>query len=496
MKRLLAIVVFSALAAPAAAQPYYARGSWDDWQDPPLAQFQMADTGDGQHFTATVSPLNPGQTFEYKLAEADYDPAYPSSNAKATANASGEISFHLRTNNFQPWDDGWFPNGPRAGYDDSLLYDWEVVGSFNGWPGTGDTNYYMTDSGNGLHEGTFTFPDAGSHQFKFRQQGSWDASIGLDFGNDNNIALRTWDPNEEVTFRLDLPTGRYQVVPTLPTPDLNDDGYVDAQDYVLWRKSNGSEAQYNRWRAHFGTEPPPPDTSAFYARGGWNGFDLSDEMLNNGGGLYTHTETGLTTGQFYEFKAANNDYSIQAPENSNGPRNVKAAADADGEISLRFFFNNDWTGIDNWMPNNQYRVGYEDSGQHGWELMGEFNGWAGGAQYVLQNDGGGLYSVVATGLAESDADGYAFKFRRHDGTVGNWDVNIGANFGNDAADALTGQIAAGDYKFELDLPNGRWRVSSVSASGSSLTGGTVPEPASLALVLIGVALASAVRRRK
>ena len=175
----------------------------------------------------------------------------------------------------------------RTGYDDSQIYDWEVVGSFNAWPGTGDTNYYMTDLTNGLHEGTFSFPTPGEYQFKFREQGSWDASIGLDFGNGNNIPLRTWDANETVTFRLDLPNGRYQVVPTLPTPDLNSDGYVDASDYVLWRKSNGTVAQYNRIRAHFGTEPPPPDTSAFYARASWNGFDLSDQLVNNGGGLFT-----------------------------------------------------------------------------------------------------------------------------------------------------------------------------------------------------------------
>ena len=95
---------------------------------------------------------------------------------------------------------------------------------------------------------------------------------------------------------------------------------------------------------------------------------------------------------------------------------------------------------------------------NGWELMGEFNGFGGGPQYVLQNDGGGLYSVVVNGLAASDADGYAFKFRRHDGTAGNWDVNIGATFRNGGDDAKTGQIAAGNYKFELDLFNGRWRV--------------------------------------
>jgi hypothetical protein len=34
--------------------------------------------------------------------------------------------------------------------------------------------------------------------------------------------------------------------------DFNDDGAVDAADYVVWRKSGGSVEEYNTWRAHFG----------------------------------------------------------------------------------------------------------------------------------------------------------------------------------------------------------------------------------------------------
>ena len=35
--------------------------------------------------------------------------------------------------------------------------------------------------------------------------------------------------------------------------DFNHDGTVDAADYVVWRKTNGSPAEYATWRANFGT---------------------------------------------------------------------------------------------------------------------------------------------------------------------------------------------------------------------------------------------------
>jgi hypothetical protein len=34
--------------------------------------------------------------------------------------------------------------------------------------------------------------------------------------------------------------------------DFNDDGHVDAADYVVWRKSDGTQPGYNAWRANFG----------------------------------------------------------------------------------------------------------------------------------------------------------------------------------------------------------------------------------------------------
>jgi Metallo-peptidase family M12B Reprolysin-like len=40
--------------------------------------------------------------------------------------------------------------------------------------------------------------------------------------------------------------------PTL-TGDYNGNGVVDAADYVVWRNTNGTPANYTAWRSHFGT---------------------------------------------------------------------------------------------------------------------------------------------------------------------------------------------------------------------------------------------------
>jgi hypothetical protein len=43
------------------------------------------------------------------------------------------------------------------------------------------------------------------------------------------------------------------------TGDNNEDGKVDAADYVLWRKNDGTQAGYDAWRANFGrTADAPP----------------------------------------------------------------------------------------------------------------------------------------------------------------------------------------------------------------------------------------------
>jgi hypothetical protein len=44
----------------------------------------------------------------------------------------------------------------------------------------------------------------------------------------------------------------FRIVAELPPGDFNQDGTVDAADYVVWRKSDGTQTGYDAWRTNFG----------------------------------------------------------------------------------------------------------------------------------------------------------------------------------------------------------------------------------------------------
>jgi hypothetical protein len=82
------------------------------------------------------------------------------------------------------------------------------------------------------------------------------------FGSLNSTGGGTSITNGSASFqntahlRFDLPPGvsfttDSGVVFIIPG-DYNNNGTVDAADYVLWRNSNGPSADYNTWRANFG----------------------------------------------------------------------------------------------------------------------------------------------------------------------------------------------------------------------------------------------------
>ena len=53
------------------------------------------------------------------------------------------------------------------------------------------------------------------------------------------------------TIYIDDISASIVAAPVLPG-DFNNDGIVDAADYVVWRKTGGTQAGFNTWRANFG----------------------------------------------------------------------------------------------------------------------------------------------------------------------------------------------------------------------------------------------------
>jgi hypothetical protein len=129
MKRKLVFAVASLVlvAGSAWAQPYFARGGWNGFG---LADMLVEITP--THYSGTVPGLVAGEEWPYKLADEIWTLQAPSSDGVVAVDANGEINFHLWLG---PFADGWFPTENRAGYEDPLQFNWEIVGSFNGWGG-------------------------------------------------------------------------------------------------------------------------------------------------------------------------------------------------------------------------------------------------------------------------------------------------------------------------------------------------------------------------
>ena len=474
MKRLLALLVVAAFAAPAAAQgpPWYARGQFNNWPAAGDTSNELTLVS-GNHYSTTVTGLFDSTDFEFKIASLNWDTASPGGNGKVTSNAAGEITFHLYDQT--TWADGWFPNSQRrVGYNDPLLYGWELMGSFDGF----STGLPMVSQGNGVYSVQAAL-DAGVIDYKFRKAGSWDINYGNSFAHDSgNNQIVVQASGDVWQFDLDLVNGRFKATSTTQHGDFNGDGNTDAADYVVWRDTMpANSAKYSEWRTNFGR------AASWIAHGSF-GADVT--LTDQGNGNFGTSLTGLTAGTAYDVQVLRSDGGASFPGSA-----AKIAADANGNINLHFYKLQSATWADGWSPANASRVGYDDPHQYGWEIVGAFNGWPGANDpaFQLTDQGNGLYTGS---FAMAAAGTFEWKFR-HLAAENPWSTSIGDNFGNSAGNNSFTVANAGDiWNFQLDLVNGRWRA---FHPGAGLGTAAVPEPASAMLLMLGAVVGLGLRRR-
>lgn len=203
-----------------------------------------------------------------------------------------------------------------------------------------------------------------------------------------------------------------------------------------------------------------------YARGDFNGWGTSNPMVDQGDGTFIAVIdiSGQTPGTRYEFKVANEGWSINFP-----PSNVYATYPAGRPLDLHIFYEplpDPEDLLEGWLP-PENRVGYYPDGNP-WELVGDFTDW-GNNPIPMNHLGNGFYEADAW---IPTAGTHYFKFR---GSA-DWEISIGADFGRWAGNAQFDSWGDNElFRFQLDLPHGRYRAF------------YVPEPASLLLVgLLGL----------
>lgn len=133
-----------------------------------------------------------------------------------------------------------------------------------------------------------------------------------------------------------------------------------------------------------------------YIAGDFNGWNAGGTMMTEtspGSGIWTYTITGLSPGQYQQFKITPGDWSTTAPS-----ANSWYSADASGQVTITFNTN---IVLDGWLP-EQFRVGVSTE-PGAWSLVGDYMNEIGGADWT-NNDptqtmtslGNGIYAITQT----------------------------------------------------------------------------------------------------
>lgn len=210
--------------------------------------------------------------------------------------------------------------------------------------------------------------------------------------------------------------------------------------------------------------------AGWHLAGDFNGWDPNGPLMvetGAGSGIFQATLTGLGAGTRQEFKITDGTWNVNWP-----PSNSWYVADGAGEVTVNYDTN---VYADGWTNSTQ-RV-YVSNDVTSWTAVGDWQGWNNANAATAMSDiGGGIYKTSVTGVGPGT---YEFKAVR----TGSWDA-IGA-------DARA--INASTLFFTLDATNTTAELFVNTANGT-IKATPVPEPATMALLAMGVAAAA--RRRK
>jgi len=197
---------------------------------------------------------------------------------------------------------------------------------------------------------------------------------------------------------------------------------------------------------------PPPAEPTWYVRGAMNGWGLTDPMYDDGthgdavpgDGVFTAQVTAGPAGR-YEFKVANDDWSIGYPFSGNSWLD----AASDGQVVTVTF--DTGTRADGWLPETEI-IGV-DTEPGTWTAVGDWQGWNNAdPATAMAGTGGSIYELVTTIGAPGT---YQYKAVK----TGTWDA-IGADGRSTNANtaSFTTTSAGQQVSLRVDPTAGRVQV--------------------------------------
>lgn len=275
-----------------------------DWT-PELAPSMTETPASSGIYQLGVSSLQGPGRYQFKILDDGGTPPFTWADTQLTpknswflVSAAGSATISIDTNTYA---DGFLPTTNRvtSSTDSTLAPGFFATGNWmNEAGGAGDWNpgdalFQMSLVSGGLYSKTVTISTPGAYEFK-ATKGDWDGQWGADGRNvdASTIAFNVVEPNQEVTFSLDITKGAIKFeTETFILGDTDNDTFVELSDLDPIRdnfltntfvRSEGDltgdgvvdVADFHQWKAAYlalsvaaSTSVPEPGTLALLALG-------------------------------------------------------------------------------------------------------------------------------------------------------------------------------------------------------------------------------------